>query len=168
MNNNENPNNDFLKEIQSKINRRSKGLYYNNSVKYIKRNLIIISITLLIIAISMAVFGYLSNKTAKITNIEQKTEKINNFKKIETKTQKNRYMFFKNAQFKEEEKIILIKITEKYTKKTENDKIIFEIPNSDLNDVLKHLSTANLTLATEEYISETDTNEIVFEKSLLE
>lgn len=168
MNNNDNSNKDFLKEIQGKINKRSKGLYYNNSLKYIKRNLIIISLSLLIIAISTAVYGYLANKTAKVIKIEQKEEKINNFKKIDVQIEKNRYLFFKNAEFKEENKVVLNKITEKYSKKTDNDKIIIEIPEGELNEVIKHLSNLNLNLAKEQYTSNSNTIEIVFEKSLLE
>lgn len=168
MNNNDNSNKDFLKEIQGKINKRSKGLYYNNSLKYVKRNLIILSLSLLIIAISMAVYGYLANKTAKVIKIEQKEEKINNFKKIDVQIEKNRYLFFKNADFKEENKVTLNKITEKYSKKTDNDKIIIEIPENEFNEVLKHLSGLNLNLAKEQYTSNLNTIEIVFEKSLLE
>lgn len=55
----------FLQEIQSKINKRSRGLYYNQKAKNLKRNLTITSAVMILVVILILIFQFLLNRQSQ-------------------------------------------------------------------------------------------------------
>ncbi len=72
MNNND-ENNEFLNEIQQKINKRSRGLYYNKKLKVIKKNLTVTSLVVIIIIILWALVNFIYQRVSLNTKVINKS-----------------------------------------------------------------------------------------------
>ena len=80
---NDDKNNEFLNEIQQKINKRSGGLYYNKKLKLIKKNLTVTSLAVIIIIILWALVNFIYQRVSLSTKIINKSpikENIDNTK----------------------------------------------------------------------------------------
>lgn len=72
MNNND-KNNEFLNQIQQKINKRSSGLYYNKKLKTIKKNLSVTSLVVIIIIILWALVNFIYQRVSLNTKVINKS-----------------------------------------------------------------------------------------------
>ena len=72
MNNND-ENNEFLNEIQQKINKRSGGLYYNKKLKMIKKNLTVTSLVVITVIILWALVNFIYQRISLDTKLIHKS-----------------------------------------------------------------------------------------------
>ncbi len=170
---------DFLKEIQNKINRRSKGFYYNKDINNFKRNLIVTTSILILVIIIFLILRFLSLSTVEKVEIKKKSSEsikrsigkpIKNIKKeikrdkvISIKEERVRYKF---GNLTKESVPFIEKLMKKYGFLIKKDKIILLIPKKDKNILLKRLSEKKLSLTKETYVAKGVFEEFIFDKTL--
>ena len=165
--------NDFLKEIQQKINKRSGGLYYNKQIKRFKTSLIITMSAFILVLILFLILRVLSIRTVEkldtVVNkkVEKKIKKIKKlkFRKIKIEKESIRYSF---SNIKKEDFSILKKIVKKYDFIIKNDKFTLLIPQKDKNMLLKRFSEMNFSIRKERYIQNGSNEEFIFDKKIFE
>ena len=166
---------DFLKEIQNKINRRSKGFYYNKDINNFKRNLIVTTSILILVIIIFLILRFLSLSTVEKVEIKKKStesikksigkpiKEIKKDKVISVKEERIRYKF---GNLTKESVPFIEKLMKKYGFLIKKDKIILLIPKKDKNILLKRLSEKKLSLTKETYIAKGVFEEFIFDKTL--
>jgi len=175
--------NDFLNEIQQKINKRSGGLYYNEKLKSIKKNLTITSVVVISVIVIWALINFILQKVSVDTEINSSKKAISYTPKDKTKSnigkavfkknkapqkEKHKYIFSKGENFSIENKKIIKKVLKKYTSVLNKDNYILEIPENELKSVLKVILNLNLILKKEKYIDNSKTYQIIIKKDILD
>jgi len=193
-----NDKNKFLEEIHEKINKRSKGLYYNKKLKTVKKNLFITSLSLIIIISIWAIANFyyqkisfkkkiIPSQSSKKLSPPQKENKpietnkseIKKIKKIEKEKmfhekqiiskQKFRYIFTLKESLSESEAMTIYKILKKHKKTEGKDYYIYSIKDEELKPVLKRLTeNKKLNLKKESYRDISNYNDISLKKEILD
>jgi len=190
--NDDNKKNEFLNEIQSKINKRSGGLYYNKKLKSIKKNLTITSLLVVFVIILWALINFVYQRISLNTKIISKTPVSSNDKKSgisnsilnESKKhslevvkkeeqkiipkQKYRYIFTFSEEIKSKDSKLLKKILKKYKKTEGKEYFMFLIPESEIKNILKLISNTNLKLKKESYSDISSFYQISIKKEILD
>ncbi len=152
-------NRDFLDEIQDKIRKRSKGLYFNKKTYSYKKNLTII--TLLILLLLFVLFVYYQFFPQKVENINfnKKNSVINqssDFKKIE-KISTNYIYYIKTPEsLSSEDRTRLNQIFSSYSQKISDEDIIITVPKKDYSSIMKHILLLKLTVESVEVKEESE------------
>ena len=187
MSENNKQENDFLNEIQEKINKRSGGLYYNQKLKAIKKNLSITSFVVILIIILWALVNFIyqsisvdkeikkdvrsvSKKNVYSPKDKSKFNIINSdFKENKAiPKQKYRYIFTLSPSFDLKNTKTLKMILKKYSKIEGKEFYIYQIPDVDIKNVLKIILNMKLNIKKESYKDLSNLYQISIKKELLE
>ena len=193
MGDNKKQDNDFLNEIQEKINKRSGGLYYNQKLKSVKKSLSITSFIVIFVIILWVSINFISQRISISSDIKPTGKSHSkvvspsdksklNIEKIKTrklsppikktpmlniKKQKYRYIFTSSKKIDTENSKILKKVFRKYKKTEEKEFYIFLIPEAEIKNILKIVLNTKLELKKESYSDLTDKYQISIKKSIL-
>jgi len=176
--------NDFLNEIQQKINKRSGGLYYNEKLKSIKKNLTITSIVVITVIVLWALINFIFQKVSVDKEFTSSKKPVSYTPKSKTKSnigkavflknkapqrEKYKYIFTKTENFSIEDKKTIKKVLKKSTfTKMNKENYILEIPEIELKSILKVILSLNLKLKKEKYIDNSKTYQIIIKKDILD
>ena len=96
--------NDFLKEIHQKINKRSGGLYYNKKLKSIKKNLSITSFVVVFVIILWALINFISQKVSVSPDVKSNKTTVETHGRASLQGNKNEIKKIIKQKFKSEMK----------------------------------------------------------------
>jgi len=167
--------NDFLKEIHQKINKRSGGLYYNKKLKSIKKNLSITSFVVVFVIILWALINFISQKVSVSPDVKSNKTTVETHgraslqgNKNEIKKERIRYLFTKSKDFDIKNTKILKKVLKKYNKVEAKGYYIYNIPDTEIKNVLQVVLNMKLTLVKEKYSDISKDSQISIKKDLLD
>jgi hypothetical protein len=185
--------NDFLSEIQQKINKRSGGLYYNKKLKIIKKSLTITSFVVIIVIVLWVLINSVYQRVSLDKKIIQKTpkkvraqyfepsskkeikaqyfeplQKKEKESKVILEKQKFKYIFTPSESFTGKDAKILNKIMKKYEKIEENGFNTYKIPEMDIKNILKLMSNINVKISKDKYLDKSNFSKLSIKKEMLD